>query len=83
MRMARLMVIVMVMCGTAATVGVAWAEGPAIEDQTAMPMMMSPPVAAVLPSSRAVQVGTLTTAFATMINMGSGMATGCSMAPVG
>lgn len=43
--------------------------------------MMSPPVAAILPSSRSVQVGVPATAFATMINMGSGMATGCGMAP--
>ena len=47
----------------------------------AMMSMMSPPVAAILPSSRSVQVGTPATAFATMINMGSGMATGCGMAP--
>jgi hypothetical protein len=46
----------------------------------AMPMM-NPPVAAILPSSRSVQVGRPATAFATMINMGSGMATGCGMAP--
>ena len=43
--------------------------------------MMSPPVAAILPSSRSVQVGMPATAFATMINMGSGMANGCGMAP--
>jgi len=51
-----------------------------VSSPAAMPMM-SPPVAAILPSSRSVQVGTPATAFATMINMGSGMATGCGMAP--
>ena len=38
-------------------------------------------VAAVLPGSRAVQVGTAATAFATILNAGSGTATGCSIAP--
>jgi len=51
-----------------------------VSGPTGMPMM-SPPVAAILPSSRSVQVGTPATAFATMINMGSGMVTGCGMAP--
>ena len=37
-------------------------------------------VAAVLPSSRSVQVGTAATAFATIINLSSGVATGCSLA---
>jgi hypothetical protein len=84
MRTVRTMVAGMVMLATVAAVGGAWAqEMPAIEKQAAMPMMMSPPVAAILPSSRSVLVGTPATAFATMINMGSGMATGCRMAPAG
>ena len=40
-------------------------------------------VAAVLPSSRSVQVGTTATAFATIINAAqAGVATGCSLAPL-
>ena len=38
-------------------------------------------VAAVLPSSRSVQVGTPATAFATIINTDSNMATGCAISP--
>lgn len=38
--------------------------------------------AAVLPSSRSVQVGDTATAFATIINTGPGTATGCSISPV-
>jgi hypothetical protein len=38
-------------------------------------------LAAVLPSSRSVQVGTVATAFATIINRGHNLATACSIAP--
>jgi hypothetical protein len=39
-------------------------------------------VAAVLPSSRSVQVGVAAAAFATVINTGQAMATGCSIVPL-
>jgi hypothetical protein len=39
-------------------------------------------VAAILPSSRSVQVNTPAAAFATVINTGQAMATGCSIAPL-
>ena len=39
-------------------------------------------MAAVLPSSRSVQVGTPATAFATIINTASNMATGCTISPL-
>jgi hypothetical protein len=39
-------------------------------------------VAAVLPSSRSVQVGVAAAAFATVINAGQAMATGCSIVPL-
>jgi hypothetical protein len=42
----------------------------------------SPLVASVLPSSRSVQVGRPATAFATIINSGSTVATGCAITPV-
>jgi hypothetical protein len=42
----------------------------------------SPLVAAVLPSSRSVQVGKTATAFATIINSGSSALSGCAIAPV-
>jgi hypothetical protein len=82
MRTARVMVGVAMLATAVSTGGVSAEDAPAIQEQAAT-SMMSPPVAAVLPSSRSVPVGTPTTAFATMINMGSGMATGCGMAPAG
>jgi virginiamycin B lyase len=42
----------------------------------------SPLVAAVLPSSRSVEVGNTATAFATIINSGSSAASGCAIVPV-
>jgi hypothetical protein len=42
----------------------------------------SPLVAAVLPSSRSVQVGNTATAFATIINSGSSALSGCAIVPV-
>jgi hypothetical protein len=45
------------------------------------PLGSSPLVAAVLPNSRSVKIGTAATAFATVINQGPGTATACSLAP--
>jgi streptogramin lyase len=42
----------------------------------------SPLLAAVLPSSRSVEVGNTGTAFATIINSGSSTAGGCAIVPV-
>ena len=39
-------------------------------------------VAAILPSSRSVQVGSPATAFATIINAGQALATGCTISPI-
>jgi hypothetical protein len=44
--------------------------------------VVAPPVAAVLPTSRSVQVGTTATAFATMINPATVTATSCGISPV-
>jgi streptogramin lyase len=47
-----------------------------------VPASTSPLVAAVLPSSRSVEIGSPTTAFATIINGGATNATGCAIQPV-
>jgi hypothetical protein len=39
-------------------------------------------VAAILPNSRSVQVGSPATAFATIINAGQALATGCAISPI-
>ena len=46
------------------------------------PASTSPLVAAVLPSSRSVEVGNTATAFATIINSGSSVLSGCAIVPV-
>jgi hypothetical protein len=46
------------------------------------PLDQSPLLAAVLPSSRSVQVGRPATAFATVLNTGSAAATACAIAPL-
>lgn len=77
-------VVMSVFLGTAVNPRDAWSEDArGIREGAAMPGMMAPPVSAVLPSSRSVQVGTPATAFATMINMGPGMATGCGLSATG
>jgi streptogramin lyase len=48
----------------------------------APPASTSPLVAAVLPSSRSVQLGNTATAFATIINSGASAASGCAIVPV-
>lgn len=79
MRMAKLVMAGLVLLTIATDIGRAQAgEAVAMGEPGAM-AMMTPPVAAVLPSSRSVGVGTPATAFATMMNTGSGMVTGCGM----
>ena len=59
------------------------ASGGGLEDAFVAKITEAGPlVAAVLPSSRSVQVGVAATAFATIINAGVSTATGCGISPV-
>ncbi len=64
-----------------ATVPVGVIPGSIVIAPSAQPSISSPPVAAVLPNSRSVQVGTPATAFATLINTSQSIASGCRLAP--
>jgi streptogramin lyase len=69
---------------TAGPEGALWFANPGANSigLIAPPPATSPLVAAVLPSSQSVQLGTPATAFATIINAGSAGLNGCAIAPV-
>jgi Peptidase A4 family len=58
---------------------ICWGSGGALTPCSPPPV---PLAAAVLPSSRSVELGNTATAFATLINAGPGAATGCGIAPI-
>jgi hypothetical protein len=72
-----------------AWVGLTAATGQAVENHDIVKWSFTPTVtlppttlaAAVLPSSRSIQVGTTATAFATLINSGTNAAAGCAFSP--
>ena len=69
---------------TAGPDGALWFTNPGTNSigRITTPPSGSPLVAAVLPSSRSVEVGNTATAFATIINSGSTTASGCAIVPV-